>query len=205
MKGLLKRIGYVLASLGSLMVIVSATPVVEWWAKGLAGPLDEPKGDTLIVLGGNVLDQGTIGISSYWRSVYAVRAYRQGGFHQVLISGGRDTLGNVIARPMADFLICQGVPRENIWIEDRSTSTRENALFSRDVLKQVPGRMVLLTSDYHMYRAARAFRKAGLDIIPRPCPDAIKRGTTWRGRWPAFVELVAETGKIAYYKARGWI
>jgi hypothetical protein len=56
-----------------------------------------------------------------------------------------------------------------------------------------------------MYRASRAFAKAGLRVIPSPFPDVIKAGQRWTGRWPAFLELCTETMKIAYYYARGWI
>jgi uncharacterized SAM-binding protein YcdF (DUF218 family) len=94
---------------------------------------------------------------------------------------------------------------EAIRVERRSTSTRENALFTRELLGDAPGRKVLLTSDYHMFRAHRVFRKAGLEVLPRPLPDAIKRSSGWRGRWAVFVEEVEETGKILYYAARGWM
>jgi len=63
----------------------------------------------------------------------------------------------------------------------------------------------LLTSDYHMFRAHRAFTKAGLAVAPRPFPDAIKRSQNWENRWPVFVELCNETAKICYYYIRGWI
>jgi uncharacterized SAM-binding protein YcdF (DUF218 family) len=157
------------------------------------------------VLGATVMDNETIGASSYWRSVYGVRAYRQGGFRRVLVSGGPDAEGHIISVPMLEFLACEGVPRQAILAENRSTSTRQNALFTREMLRDVPGRKVLLTSDYHMYRATRVFRKAGLEVVPRPCPDVIKRGKDWKERWPAFVDLVTETCKIVYYQARGWI
>ena len=67
------------------------------------------------------------------------------------------------------------------------------------------GRKVLLTSDYHMFRACRAFRKAGLEVAPRPFPDAGKRAANWLGRWPAFLDEVVETLKIGYYFVRGAI
>ena len=56
-----------------------------------------------------------------------------------------------------------------------------------------------------MYRAYRTFRKPGLDVVPVPFPDAIKRGLFWQGRWPAFLDLVVESAKILYYRVRGWI
>jgi uncharacterized SAM-binding protein YcdF (DUF218 family) len=193
-----------LAGLGLLVVLVTVTPLVSWWAGVLAGPWEDPNGDVLIVLGGSLLRDGVMGPSSYWRSTYAVLAWGEGTFHRVVVSGG-GSAGNSIAEPMRDFLECRGVPRTAIQIENRSRSTHENAVYVTELLARLPGRKVLLTSDYHMFRAHRAFKKAGLEVLPRPFPDARKRASDWTGRWPAFLDLVEETLKIGYYFARGWI
>jgi uncharacterized SAM-binding protein YcdF (DUF218 family) len=185
-------------------VVATATPVAYWWATVLAGPWNDPGGDTLIVLGGSVLGDGVIGENSYWRAIYGSIAYREGGFRHVVISGGRHE-GPVIGEPIRDYLRCQGVPDDRIVVENRSTSTRENALFTAQLLRGKPGRMVLLTSDYHMYRAWRAFRKAGLEVQPRPVPDVRRRALSITGRWPAFLDLARESVKIAYYWWQGWI
>ena len=106
---------------------------------------------------------------------------------------------------MRDFLEWRGVPRAATQIETRARSTHENALYVTELLARLQGRKVLLTSDYHMFRARRAFKKAGLEVLPRPFPDARKRASAWTGRWPAFLDLVEESLKIGYYYARGWI
>ena len=97
------------------------------------------------------------------------------------------------------------MPRTAIVLEEQSRSTRHHALYTKKLLASMPGRKVLLTSDFHMFRAHRAFRKEGLDVVPSPYPDVRKRATTWRVRWPAFLDLVQETVKIGYYYAQGWI
>jgi uncharacterized SAM-binding protein YcdF (DUF218 family) len=194
----------ILAGLGLLLLLVTFTPLDFWWATWLAGPWNGPTGDVLIVLGGSVLEDGTIGGSTYWRAVYAVRAWREGGFKAIVLSGGGPPGGSA-AEAMQEFLVAEGIPRESIWVETRSQSTRENALLTRPLLDRMPGRKVLLTSDFHMYRAQRAFKKAGLDVLPRPFPDVRKRAQSPLGRWEAFLDLANETAKIAYYYLRGWI
>ena len=193
-----------LAAIGFLFVFVTVTPMDGWWTKILAGPWNDPKGDVLVVLGGDSI-KDVIGGSSYWRSVYAVRAWREGGFREVLVTGGSLNGEVPAAERMRDFMVSQGIPASAISVEDDSHSTRENALKSKAMLDQRPGRKVLMTSDYHMFRAARVFRKAGIDIEPRPLPDAAKQGGAWRNRWPVFLGLCVETAKIGYYFARGWI
>ncbi len=194
----------IVAALGALLVIVTLTPLDLWWATWLAGHWDDPKGEVLIVLGGSMVEDGMIGASTYWRAVYAVRAWRQGGFRAVVLSGGGTGSGSA-AEAMRDFLTSQGVPRDVIWIETRSESTRENALFTKAIVDRMPGRKILLTSDFHTYRAWRAFKKVGLDVLPRPLPDVRKRAQSIFGRWGAFLDLSEETAKIVGYYVRGWI
>ncbi len=193
-----------LAALGILVLLVSGTPIVSWWTTALAGPWDDPAGDTLVVLGGDVLDNGTIGLSSYWRTVYAARAFEHGEFRLIILSGGA-VLGVTVAEAMTSFLRCSGVPASAFQLETQSTTTRENALFVKPLLEAVPGPAVLMTSDYHMFRAQRTFRKLGIQVRPRPIPDALKRSGSWHGRWGAFLDVTRETAAIAYYFARGWI
>src|SRR4030095_10393060 len=102
-----------------------------------------------------------------------------------------------VAAAMANFLKFQGVPPEAIHLESQSHSTRENALYSAPLLKDLPGRKVLLTSDYHAFRARRAFAKAGIDVSVLPVPDVLKRSSRLLSRWSCFLELLEETVKIA--------
>ena len=196
----------VLAALGFLFLIVSSTPIDSWWATMLEGRSYFETGDVLIVLSGSMSDDGVMGWSSYLRALYVVRAFRTGGFRAVVIAGGPAGAADIPASlAMGEFLKCQGVPAEVIHLETLSRSTHENALYSRSTLNAMPGRKVLLTSDYHMFRARRAFAELGIQVLPQPVPDVIKRAGRWQGRWPAFLDSLEETCKIGYYWMRGWI
>ncbi len=188
------------AGAGALVALATFTPLCSWYSRVLAGPWKDPRGDVLIVLGGSSADGAAIGLSSYWRAVYAANAYREGGFTRVVISGA------TASRQMRDFLVFSGVPAHAIRTEELSRNTRENALFTARLLAGEPGTKVLLTSDYHMYRAHRSFTKAGLQVAPRPFPDAGKRAhRSYLARWPVFIDETIETIKIGYYLARGWL
>lgn len=196
---LLRTLVYLLACLGGLVVLITIAPP-RWYVNLLAGPWPEPRGAVLIVLGGDVTDNGMLGQTSYWRSLFGVLTWRGSSFRQVVLSGDLRT-----TKPMRDFLVCQGVPAEAILIEDRSTSTRENALFTTQFVRDIPGPYVLLTSDYHMFRAHRAFARAGLVVTPYPFSDVLKTFSDPRWRWTGFMVLVSETLKIVYYWVQGWI
>jgi uncharacterized SAM-binding protein YcdF (DUF218 family) len=217
---------YVLAALGLLQVLIVATPLTEWWTRALAGDWTDPSGTTLVVFGSEVQGEGTIGEVSYWRTVYAVRAWREGAFQHMILCGGPAV--NPVSQAMREFVVSQGVDASRVLVDRTSRNTRENALEAKRLVSLVDPQdliakdalagddplaghipkntgVVLLTSDYHMFRAIRAVRKVGLRARPRPIPDMLKRTSVWYRRWDVFLVLSAETSKIVYYWARGWI
>jgi uncharacterized SAM-binding protein YcdF (DUF218 family) len=55
-------------------------------------------------------------------------------------------------------------------IEDKSTTTYENAIFTRQLIDSTKPRepFVLVTSAIHMRRAVGTFTKAGIKVVPYP-------------------------------------
>jgi uncharacterized SAM-binding protein YcdF (DUF218 family) len=186
------------AIIGIIVVLVTATPVDAWWARAYSGPIEQPKGDVLILLSAANDDQGIVSYSSYWRARYALLAWQDGSFKTIVVSGG--------AGPgILNFLVGEGVPRQDIVAEWRSNSTLENAINTAHLIQSMPGKKVLLTSDFHMYRAIRVFRKLGMKVTPMPAPDVLKSAQDWNGRFPAFETMAVESTKIIYYRLHGWI
>jgi uncharacterized SAM-binding protein YcdF (DUF218 family) len=187
-----------LAAIGLITVLVMATPIVSWWAQAYAGPIEQPKGDILILLSAAEDDRGGISFSSYWRARYALLAWQTGGFKKIVISGGGGP-------GILNFLIAEGIPRDAMIAEWRSTSTRKNGVETARLLQDMLGKKILITSDYHMYRALRVFYKLGMEVTPMPVPDVLRSAEHWNGRIPAFETMLVESAKIAYYRLRGWI
>jgi len=60
-----------------------------------------------------------------------------------------------------------GVVAAVVLLEGRSRNTRENALFTRELLaRRGVSQILLVRSAAHMNRAAALFQKVGLDVIP---------------------------------------
>ena len=188
-----------------LFLIVHCTPLIPWYTGLLVGRQWDANGDILIVLTADMQPDNMMGGATYWRAVYAVRTYRSGHFRAIVVCGGPGGGTRSLAAVTADFLVANGIPREIVHLEERSTSTRENALFAAAMTSAWPGKKVLLTSDMHMFRAYRVFRAVGLDVVPCYFPYALKLYSSPLSRWPLFCGLVQESAKIAYYYARGWI
>jgi uncharacterized SAM-binding protein YcdF (DUF218 family) len=188
-----------LACLGALLALVTIVPP-EWYGQWLAHPWTDARAPVLIVLGGDSVREGMMGTSSYWRSVFAVDVWREGGVKRMILSGDRQTTAS-----MRTWIVEQGVPADAVTVEGNSQTTHENAVFTAALLRDVPGPYLLMTSDIHMWRAQRAFRQAGLAILPRPAPDAFKRANDWRDRWRVFLDIANECTKIVYYRLKRWI
>ena len=184
-------------AIGLITVLVIATPLVSWWGRLYSGPIVRPKGDILIVLSAAGDVNGGISYSSFWRARYALLAWQTGGFKKIVVSGGGPGILN--------FLLSEGIPRDAIEAEWRSPSTRQSAIAVARMVQNLPGKKVLLTSDYHMYRALRVFRKCGVAVDPMPVPDVIQSTVGWTGRFPAFESMAIESVKIVYYALRGWM
>jgi uncharacterized SAM-binding protein YcdF (DUF218 family) len=103
------------------------------------------------------------------REVWAAldrRAAAAGAFRPMLIlSGGKgDDERLAEAAAMAAYLAERGVPADRMVLEDQSRNTEANLLFSQALLERLrPGaRAVIVTSDFHAFRAALIARRIGL-------------------------------------------
>ena len=62
-----------------------------------------------------------------------------------------------------------GIPKSRLIMERLSRNTKENAEFTKELVKPKPGeRWLLVTSAYHMPRSIGLFRKAGFPVEPYP-------------------------------------
>jgi uncharacterized SAM-binding protein YcdF (DUF218 family) len=182
-----------------LFGIVTLTPAELWWLGMLESRWADDPPEVLVVLAADEQGPGLIGYASFLRVHYAVRYWRTGKVRFFVISG------RSIAAPMADFLYANGVPREAVRLEESSRNTWENLRNSRPIAAALPGRIGVLTSDYHSGRAERVCRKMAWNPIMVPVPDARKRWTSWPQRWPLLWDLSVETAKRWGYWWRGWI
>ncbi|MFF3679959.1 YdcF family protein [Streptomyces sp. NPDC002120] len=100
------------------------------------------------------------------QQIYEGQLARGGRPPMLIVSGGKGSDEKVSeARAMADWLIAEGVPAEHVVLEDRSTTTEENMRFSRELMEaHDPGyRCVVVTNNFHAFRAAMLARKTGVN------------------------------------------
>lgn len=191
-----------------LLCAITFTPLVPATAARLATDWYDGDGNVLVVLGGSMLVSGTgprasLGYDSYLRTVYASWVLHSRRYSWVVVSGGGG-----LAQGMGDFLAENGIPRTSILEETQSHSTFENASYVKDLLERrnllAPARkIVILTSDYHSWRASRVFKKQGMHVRVIPVPDVTKQSASKIYRWQGFFVLLNEFGKDAAYAVMG--
>ena len=110
----------------------------------------------------------TIDELSLERLRYGAFIARQTGL-PVLVSGGfGDGNESSLAKLLATALFQDYGVRAR-WVEDQSTNTAENAIFSSRMLKQDGiSRIVLVTHAWHLRRATAAFKANDMSVIPAP-------------------------------------
>jgi uncharacterized SAM-binding protein YcdF (DUF218 family) len=184
--------------------VISLTPVESWWISDLESAWNDEPPPVLLVLGGDEQAAGVIGYSTYLRLQYTAKFWHAGHVRKIVLSGAGSG-SPPLAEAMRDYMLGQGVPAEAMLLESASRDTFENIRNSKALLEPLGGPFGLVTSDYHSGRAHAIARKAGLEMVPLPIPDAQKRWSTWSERWPLFWLLSAEAGKRAWYRWQGWV
>jgi len=137
-----------------------------------------PPADAIVLLGGGTepysAPRQTVEMNGAGdRVFYAAFLYLQGKAPAILSSGGRlpweSDHDSPPAQEMREYLLALGVPDEDIWLEDQSVNTEENARFAVPILEEKGVQSILLvTSAAHMPRAVFLFEQEGLNVIPAP-------------------------------------
>ena len=95
-----------------------------------------------------------------------------------ILSGGQGSGENISeAQCMFEQLTAKGISPERLWLEDKSTSTRENLRFSMTLIEEKtgtrPARAAIISNEFHLYRAGLFAREQNLEMIGVPAK------TTW--------------------------
>jgi uncharacterized SAM-binding protein YcdF (DUF218 family) len=132
------------------------------------------KADVIIILGAGTDPQGNPGPALLRRINWAVDLYNQGLAPALLCTGGMPT-----TRPRSEAAACQealeraGVPTEAIFIEDKSRSTEENALFSQPIMQANAWQKAIVVSDnFHVFRANWLFSRLGMNVTVSAVPPS---------------------------------
>lgn len=162
------------------------------------------KADAIVVLEGDGLA----------RIPQGAKLFHEGWAPLVVLSGANDTPPHsIVVSNMLPHLVAAGVPREMILLEEKSQNTREQGVeIIRMARERGWGRIILVASHYHQYRAFLTFLKAMQDEGGHPIVyiNAPARDLSWfektEGDQPPRIELLqGEMDRIEAYTLKGHI
>jgi uncharacterized SAM-binding protein YcdF (DUF218 family) len=201
--------------------LLSWDPVAWLIALPLESPYPPASGlpddaQAMVVLAGRVYPPNDFrpyvlaGEDTYQRCYHAAWLYKHGLSKPILVCGGGSQI-KPFADTMREILESLGVPENQIWIDDRSASTHENARYGAHILRQHDvSRIALVSETIYLTRAVGCFRKEGLTVFPMPFGNGTVFGASdnFLPNWHAFESngvTLHEIGGVLWYRLHGWI
>jgi uncharacterized SAM-binding protein YcdF (DUF218 family) len=159
------------------------------------------------------LPTARVGSDTYERCLYAAWLHLHWRPLPILACGGTNHSGMPpYSITLAKALEYEGVPRNQIWLEEESHTTHENAVYAARLLRAKGiHRIVLVTDAYHMFRAERSFRRQGLDVVPAACAHRSYFTLQLTDVFPSWEpigwteDLLHESLGLLWYRLHSWI
>lgn len=133
--------------------------------------------DCIIVLGAKIWkDKPSPMLSD--RLDEAILLYQKGLAPKIIMSGdhGQDNYDEV--NPMKDFAIEKGVPSENIFMDHAGFSTYDSIYRAKEIFQSK--NIIIVTQEYHLYRALYIAKKLGLNAVGVPADLRTYAGQSYR-------------------------
>lgn len=177
------RLGKGLIAFGLSLITLLSLPVV---ASALMGILEQRyealprtslanlQADAIVILGSGRYrsapefgDDDVRGLALE-RLRYGALVARESG-KPILVSGGNPYGGGRPEAEIMNAVLARDFGVAARWAENRSENTRENALYSVQILlPEGIRRVALVTHAFHMPRSVAAFESAGIEVLPAP-------------------------------------
>lgn len=145
--------------------------------------------DWIVVLGSGLGEGGRVPPLLAARLRTGLEEFRRRRARTLIVSGGKGSdEARSEAEAMAEWTIANGADPRTVQLESRSRNTEENLRFSRELVPLAEG--LIVTSNYHVLRAAILARKLG---IPAQAAGAPTAGYYWPSAMiREFIAILAE-------------
>lgn len=147
-------------------------------------PGDLPQDDTLclVALGFQLNPDGTMREELIQRLTVLLAASKQYSEAIIVCTGGGTAADDPTATEagrMAEWLLDQGVDPSRVYVEDKSITTAQNAIFTFDILAEhcpQVKQIAIISSDYHIATGILLF---GAEAILRGSPISVTDNAAW--------------------------
>lgn len=132
----------------------------------------EGHADVAVILGSKVNEDGSLSERLLKRLECGLQLYTTKSIDKVIVSGGLGKEGYYEGEKMRSFLIKNGVPDDDIIVDNYGINTRAtvvNTMKLRDSLKFES--VVVVSQYFHLTRTKMLFRKSGMNNVSGASPD----------------------------------
>jgi uncharacterized SAM-binding protein YcdF (DUF218 family) len=140
---------------------------------------------------------------------YGVKLFKEGWARKdrIILSGGNITWKYAWASLMQEQALFLGVPKNAILLEEKSTSTKENAVYTREIMKRHRyTSLILVTAAYHSKRAEEIFKKimgSEVSVLSAPAEESKFRFEDWWKRERDRKAVLIEFFKFFWFRIFG--
>lgn len=147
--------------------------------------------DCILVLGCFVKDNGMPSDMLHDRLKRGVELYELGASSRLLMSGDHGRTGYDEVAAMKRFAVDSGIPSEAVFMDHAGFSTYESVYRAKEIFQAK--RILIVTQEYHLYRALYIANQMGLDAYGVPSDYHTYRGQHMRD----IRELLARVKDVA--------
>lgn len=166
LKKLIKRAFVVLAVFGVAGFVCLAavnTYMIKSTEKRILTPEEAESvgADCILVLGAGVHPDGRPSNMLEDRLLRGIELYEAGASEKLLMSGDHGRKNYDEVNVMKQFAVDRGVPSEDVFMDHAGFSTYESMYRARGIFEA--DKVIIVTQQYHLYRALYAAKRLGLD------------------------------------------
>ena len=192
----------------SLIMIIITFPIGGYMTVPLILPHSSEQADAVLVLASGATPEGDPNLSTYQRVIHGAKLLKSGQAKHLFISTGfSNTNGFKEYDAVASLTQILDIPKGKITIfkSEEIITTATEALYAK---KQFDARKInkilLTTSNAHIYRSCLTFEKLGLKVLPAPCHN--KKTTVYADdNFSMFRAAMHEWIGLCWYYIRGRI
>ncbi len=180
---------------GALFLVVLNAFIKSSVEERILSP-EEAKGltdvDCILVLGAGVWNGNRPSPMLEDRLQQGIWLYRDGVSDRLLMSGDHGRKDYDEVNVMKQYAIAEGIPSADIFMDHAGFSTYESMYRARDIFKA--GKVIIVTQEYHLYRALYVAGKLGLDAYGVASDARVYAGQDYR----ELREILARTKDSIY-------
>ncbi len=134
--------------------------------------------DCILVLGAGVSDDGVPSLLLRDRLDTGIELYQSGVSDRLLMSGDHGRKNYDEVNSMKDYAVSKGACAEEVFADHAGFSTYESMYRAKEVFGV--DTVIIVTQEYHLYRALYIAEQLGLDAYGVPCKDIRYSGQDYR-------------------------